>query len=368
MRATLLALGLLLALPLPASAQQVPLKSLGRFDGWRENALIGYGVVTGLAGSGDTRRNAVTRQALRNILSRLGTSVTEEQISSRNVAVVMVTAVLPPSANVGDRIDAAVSSIGDARSLAGGTLIMTPLIGPDQRTYALAQGPLLTGGYRYDSDLNNQQRNTPTSAILQGGATIETPVESPVLARDGELSFLLARPDFSTAQRVAAEIGGRLGQGSAWARGADEVRIRFGGGPVEVTAFIASLENILVEPGRRPRVVINERTGTVVAGGDVTISSVVIAQGDIKVTVTAQRTASQPSFVSGFASDVGSLVVTNTRLEVDQVGDRAFAMPNTSVADLVQALSRARIDTRRMISILQAIQAAGALHAEIVVQ
>ncbi len=280
----------------------------------------------------------------------------------------MVTAVLPPSANVGDRIDAAVSSIGDARSLAGGTLIMTPLIGPDQRTYALAQGPLLTGGYRYDSDLNNQQRNTPTSAILQGGATIETPVESPVLARDGELSFLLARPDFSTAQRVAAEIGGRLGQGSAWARGADEVRIRFGGGPVEVTAFIASLENILVEPGRAParrdqrahRHRGRGRRRDDLERGD--------RQGDIKVTVTAQRTASQPSFVSGFASDVGSLVVTNTRLEVDQVGDRAFAMPNTSVADLVQALSRARIDTRRMISILQAIQAAGALHAEIVVQ
>lgn len=365
----LAALMLLLALPLPALAQQVPLKGLGRFGGWRQNALIGYGLVTGLAGSGDTRRSEVTRQALRNVLSRLGTSVTEDQISSRNVAVVMVTAVLPASANVGDRIDATVSSIGDARSLAGGTLIMTPLLGPDQRTYALAQGPLLTGGHYFDSDLNQQQRNYPTSAVLEGGATIESAVESSLLSSDGELSFLLREPSFATAQRIAERIGERMGYGAATARNADEVRIRFNGAPGELTAFVARLENILVEPDATPRIVINERTGTVVAGGGVMISSVVIAQGDIKVTVTGERSASQPSFYAGLASDVGSLVVTNTKLKVEQgSGDRAFTFPNTSVADLVQALSRARVDTRRTISILQAIRAAGALHAEIIVQ
>jgi flagellar P-ring protein precursor FlgI len=368
MRWMLLLLAMFL-LPAEALAQQVPLKGLGRFGGARENALIGYGVVTGLAGSGDTRRNVVTRQALRNILSRLGTNLTEDQISSRNVAVVMVTAVLPSSANVGDRIDATVSSIGDARSLAGGTLIMTPLLGPDQRTYALAQGSLLVGGYRFDADLNQQQRNYPTTAVLQGGATIETPVESTLINGTGELSFLLSKPSHTTAQRIADRISGRIGFGKAWARNADEVRIRFAGGPGDVTRFVSELENILVEPDTKPRIVINERTGTVVAGGDVMISSVVIAQGDIKVTVTGERMASQPSFISGFASDVGSLVVTNTKLEVDQgSADRTFAMPNTSVADLVQALSRARVDTRRTISILQAIQAAGALHAEIIVQ
>lgn len=363
--AKLLAAVVLLALPIPALAQQVPLKSLGRFAGWRQNALIGYGLVTGLAGSGDTRRSAVTRQALRNVLSRLGTSVTEEDISSRNVAVVMVTAVLPPSANIGDRIDATVSSIGDARSLAGGTLIMTPLLGPDQRPYALAQGPLLTGGYRFDADLNQQQRNFPTAAVLQGGATIETAVDSPLLSTDGELSFLLGEPSFSTAQRIAE----RIGTGQAWAKSADEVRIRFSGQPSEITGFVARIEELLVEPAGNPRIVINERTGTVVAGGNVMISSVVIAQGDIKVTVTAERTASQPSFISGFASDVSSLVVTNTKLEVEQGStDKAFRFPNTSVADLVQALAKARVDTRRTIAILQAIKAAGALHADIIVQ
>ncbi len=364
-----LAVALLLAAPLPAFAQQVPLKGLGHFGGWRENSLIGYGIVTGLAGSGDTRRSEVTRLALRNVLIRLGTSVTEDQISSRNVAVVMVTASLPASANVGDRIDATVSSIGDARSLAGGTLIMTPMLGPDQRTYALAQGPLLVGGSHFESDLNQQQRNYPTSAILQSGATIETAVESTLIGADGEIAFLLKDPSFSTAQRIAERISERIGYQAAWAKGADEVRIRFGGTPAEITGFVARIENLMVEPDTMPRIVINERSGTVVAGGGVMLSSVSIAQGDIKVTITQQNTASQPNFYSGFASDVRSLVVTNTRLEVDQgSGDRTFTFPNTSVADLFRALSHARVDTRRTISILQAIRAAGALHADIVVQ
>lgn len=360
---------LLVAMPIAAEAQQVPVKGLGRFAGWRENALVGYGLVSGLSGSGDTRRSVVTRQALRNILSRLGTNVTEDQISSRNVAVVMVTAVLPPSANVGDRIDVMVSSIGDARSLAGGTLIMTPLLGPDQRPYALAQGALLAGGHRFESELNQAQRNYPTSAVLPGGATIEAPVQSMIVGAGGELSFLLSNPSFSTAQRIADGISAQVGMGAARAVNADEVRIRYDGAATDVAGFVAQIENVLVEPDSLPRIVINERTGTVVAGRDVMISSVAIAQGDIKVTVVADNVASQPSFISGFASDVRSLVVTNTTLEVDEgVGDVAFRLPNTSVADLVQALNRARVDTRRMISILQAIKAAGALHADIVIQ
>lgn len=359
---------LLLSIHGPVRAQSVPLKAIGHFGGWRQNALVGYGIVTGLAGSGDTRRNAVTRQTLRNVLTRLGITVADEDISSRNVAVVMVTAVLPSSANVGDRIDAVISSIGDARSLAGGTLIMTPLLGPDARPYALAQGPLLAGGYSFDSNLNQQQRNFPTTAILQSGATIETAVDAQVLQKDGSISFLLADPDFTTADRIAAAINLELGQGVAWAKGADEVRVRFAGDPSTLTGFLARLESIHVDPDRPARVVINERTGTVVAGGDVTISSVVIAQGDIKVTVTADRQASQPGFISGFAGDVRSLVVTNTKLDVEQgKGDATIRMPNTTVADLVLSLSRAHVDTRRMISILQAIKSAGALHADIIV-
>ncbi len=360
---------LAIALAAPAVAQQVPLTALGRFQGWRENSLIGYGLVTGLAGSGDTRRSEVTRQALRNVLSRLGTSVTDDQISSRNVAVVIVVATLPASANVGDRIDATVSSVGDARSLAGGTLLMTPLIGPDQRPYALAQGPLVAGGHSFESEQNVRQRNYPTTAVLQGGATVETSVDAQILGGNGELAFLLGDPNFATAQRIADAVNGRFGPQAAWVKNADEVRIRFQGDPQQLAAFVAELQGLTVQPDRAPRVVINERTGTIVAGGDVTISSVVISQGDVRITVTAENYASQPSFISGFASDVRSLVVTNTQLEVDEDrGDAVVQFPNTTVADLVEGLSRARVNTRRTISILQAIKAAGALHADIIVQ
>lgn len=360
-----------LAAAMPARATPVPLGGLGRFQGWRDNALIGYGLVTGLAGSGDTRRNAVTRQTLRNVLLRLGTTVADEEINSRNVAVVIVTATLPASANVGDRLTIAVSSVGDARSLAGGTLLMTPLLGPDQRTYALAQGPVLAGGYDFANDLNRTQRNFPTTAILEGGATVETAVDAQLLASDGSVGFVLSEPSFEWAERIARAVNGQMGA-VASVRNADEVRIAYHGDRADFASFMARLEQVAVEPVQVPRVVINERTGTIVAGGDVRISSVVIAQGDLKVTITGERTASQPGFLNGFASDfdnVGSLVVTNTRLTVeDRAHDTVVSFPNTTVADLVQGLSRARVDTRGIISVLQAVKAGGALHAAILVQ
>jgi len=378
-RGALSLLALLLAgLAAPASAGArpatagVPLSGIGRFQGWRDNALIGYGLVTGLAGSGDTRRNGVTRQALRNVLSRLGTSVTDDEINSRNVAVVIVTSTLPASANVGDRLTVTVSSIGDARSLAGGTLLMTPLLGPDQHVYALAQGPLLAGGYDFKSDLNREQRNYPTTAMLEAGATVETAVDTQLLASDGSVGFVLSEPSFEGAERIAEAINMQFGSGVASVKNADEVRIAFRGDASQFAQFMARLESLPVEPVRTPRVVINERTGTIVAGGDVRISSVVIAQGDLKVTITGERTASQPNFAGGFASDldsVGSLVVTNTKLTVeDRKRDTVVNFPNTTVADLVQGLSRAKVDTRGIISVLQAIKAAGALHAAILVQ
>lgn len=358
--------------PALAHALPVPLTGLGRFQGWRDNALIGYGLVTGLPGSGDTRRNSVTRQTLKNVLLRLGTTVSDEQINSRNVAVVIVTATLPASANVGDRLTITVSSIGDARSLTGGTLLMTPLLGPDQRTYALAQGPVLAGGYDFANDLNRSQRNFPTTAVIEGGATVETAVDAQVLGSDGTLGFVLSEPSFEGAERIATAVNARFGIGSAIVRNADEVRIAYRGDPVQFAEFMARLEQVAVDPVRVPRVVVNERTGTIVAGGDVRISSVVIAQGDLKVTITGERTASQPAFLNGFASDldnVASLVVTNTRLTVeDRARDTVVSFPNTTVADLVQGLSRAKVDTRGIISVLQAIKAGGALHAAILVQ
>lgn len=351
------------------AAAEVPLRALGRFDGWRENALVGYGLVTGLSGSGDSRSSVVTRRALRNVLSRLGTTVAEADVSSRNVAVVVVTATLPASANVGDRIDVTVSSIGDARSIAGGTLLMTSLAGPDQQIYALAQGPLVVGGYQFEAQLNLSQRNHPTTGRIVLGASVERAIDAKLLDGRGAISFLLAEPDFGTARKVAEAVNRHFGPGVAVAENADRVRIAAPAEPRTLAEFVSSVQELAVEPGRQYRVVVNERTGTVVAGGDVTIAPVVISQGDLRVTVATRNEGSQPAFFSGLAGDVGSLVISNTKLDVETGRKDATArFGSTTIGDLVQGLASLRVDTRRIISILQALKSAGALHAEIVVQ
>lgn len=373
---TLLAAVLALAaIGAPALAEEVRVKDIGRFQGWRDNALVGYGVVIGLSGSGDSPRSEVTRQALKNVLGRLGVNVSPDQVQSRNVAAVMVTATLPPSANVGDRIDVTVSSIGDARSLVGGTLLMTPLMGPDQRSYALAQGQLVIGGYRFDADLNRQQKNYPTSGVMPGGATVEAAVDAHLLGPDGALTFILKDPDFTTAERVADAINLALGGGVASVRDADAVSIAAQADRARLYRLIARIENVRVNPDSQARVVINERSGTVVAGGGVRISSVVISQGDVRVSVTAENQASQPIYGYAYGGvgggedgGVRSLIVTNTKLEVTESKDAVVQFPDTTVADLVQGLTRAHVDTRSTIAILQAIKAAGALHADILVQ
>ena len=371
----LLVLGLLAgAMPAAASAP-VRVKDLGRFLGWRENALVGYGVVVGLSGSGDSPRSEITRQAMRNVLSRMGANLLPEQVQSRNVAAVIVTANLPPSAHVGDPIDVNVSSIGDARSIAGGTLLMTPLQAPDRRVYALAQGPLVVGGHRFDADLNSQQRNYPTSGRIPGGATVETPVAASLVDAQGDLTFVLNDPDPATADRIARAVDAALP--GAHARVRDAASIQFSAGAsADVNGLVARLGELSVAPDQRARVVINERTGTVVAGGDVRISSVVVSQGDIRVTVKAERTASQPEGYGGYGLGQGtggdgvrSLVVTNTRLDVNEGhGDAVRHFPDTTVSDLVEGLTRLKVNTRGIIAVLQAVRAAGALHAELVVQ
>lgn len=372
MRTMIRMIAILLCLVGPAqqaSAQQVPIRALGRFDGWRENALVGYGLVTGLAGSGDSRANAVTRQALRNVLSRLGSVVSEQDISSRNVAVVIVTASLPASANVGDRIDVTVSSIGDARSIAGGTLLMTTLEGPDRQVYALAQGPLIVGGYQFDAQQNVAQRNHPTTGRVVNGASIERPVDARLVNTNGEMAFLLSEPNFETAQNIATAVNGRFGAGTARVENADRVVLVAPADPAGMPAFAASIEGLQVQPARQYRVVVNERTGTIVAGGDVMISPVVISQGDLRITVETRNEGSQPYYTSSLASDVASLTITNTRLDVEAGKDDAtIRLGSTTVGDLVQALNGLHVDTRRIISILQALKSAGALHAELIVE
>lgn len=357
-----------LSLAAPASAQSVELRDLGRFQGWRDNALVGYGLVTGLTGTGDSPRNPVTQRALSNALGRLGSNVSPEDLRSRNVAAVMVTAVLPPSANVGDRIDVNVTSIGDARSLSGGVLLMTPLMAPDQRPYALAQGPLVVGGYQFTSNQNAEQRNVPTAAVISDGATIEVATEAQTLNENGELIFLLRSASFTTAVAVADAINGSGLGARAQVADADMVRIDARGGP-DLFRLIAGVEALRITPSAAARVVVNERTGTVVAGGEVRISSVVVSQGDIRISVKQRDEASQPTVYGGYNADLTGLIVRNTSIEVDEdAGDAVVTFPNTTVGDLMDGLARVGVDTRGKIAVLQAIKAAGALHADIIVQ
>jgi len=358
--------GLLSVLALPAGAQSVRVKDLGRFLGWRDNALVGYGIVTGLAGSGDSPASSMTRDAVKNVLSRMGANITTDEVHSRNVAVVMVTAVLPPSAHMGDRIDATVSSVGDARSLVGGTLLMTPLMGPDQQPYALAQGSVVVGGYRFDAQLNRQQKNYPTSGVLAAGATIETSSSGSLVNASGDLTFILQDADATTAERVKDGVNAAVGRPVARVLDAATIDIDPHGAGGDIYGFISRIENVAVIPDARAVIVVNERAGTVVAGGGVQISSVVVSQGDIKVSVSQDNDATQP-FISGSGSGRG-LYVASKKLEAVQDQDAVVRLPNTTVADLVQALTQAHVDTRGIISILQSIKAAGALHADIVVQ
>lgn len=365
----LIALLVSLVATTPALCQEVRVRDLGHFLGWRDNALVGYGIVTGLSGSGDSPKSEATRQALRNVLSRFGSNLTPDQIRSRNVAVVMIMATYPPSANVGDKIDVSVSSVGDARSLLGGYLLMTPLLGADQRPYALAQGPLVVGGYRFDSNDNVEQRNHPTSGLVPNGATIETSVESNVLGGQTELTFVLKDPNVTTAQRLSQAINGNLGSGVAQVRDANAVKVKIGSLGVDPYVLISRIENLSITPDESARIVVNERSGTVVAGGAVRISSVVISQGDIRVSVVQDNQGSQPFVGGGFAPDLQSLIVTNTKVAISEPSkDAVVRLPNTTVADLVTALNRVHINTREMIAILQAIKTAGALHADIIVQ
>lgn len=351
-------------------AQAIRIKDIGKISGWRENALVGYGLVTGLAGTGDSARNKTTRQSIANMLSHFDVSVAADDVQSRNVAAVMVTASLAPFARSGDALDATVTSIGDARSLVGGALILAPLKGPDGRVYALAQGAVSVGGYKYDLNGNVVQKNHPTVGSIPNGATIEVGLRNEVMDAQNTVTFVLAEPDYTTAARVADAINGVLGSPAALAQDASAIEIQVPESRRRRLAdFLALLENVQVEPDRRAKVVVNERTGTVVSGGDVRISKVAVSHGDLKVSIATDNSVSQPIFVRQTGPEVRSVALANSRVEVEEKSETGFvAATNNTVADLVQALTRIKTNTRDIISILRAVKAAGALHAELVVQ
>jgi flagellar P-ring protein FlgI len=360
----------------PAGAAGAPqgdtlrIKDIGKMSGWRENALTGYGLVTGLAGTGDSARNKATRQSIANMLARFDLTIPADDVQSRNVAAVMVTAVLSPFARAGDAVDVTVTSIGDARSLVGGALMLAPLKGPDGKVYGLAQGPLSVGGYKYDMNGNVVQKNHPTVASIPGGATVEVDMHSEMRSERNTVTFVLAEPDYTTASRVAAAINARMGAQLAVAQDAGGVEIAVPDGRrARLADFMTDIENVMVEPDRRARVVINERTGTIVSGGDVRISRVAISQGDLRVSIVTDNSVSQPLLVRQVGPGVQSVPVSNSRVSVDERNETGYVAPNsTTVAELVQSLARLKTNTRDIIAILRGVKAAGALHADLIVQ
>jgi len=371
-----LAIGIALLVALLAAASSgavegVRLKDLGRIDGVRDNMVVGYGLVTGLAGTGDSSRSQATLQSIVNALQSFGVNATMSQLSTRNVAGVMVVATLPAYARPGDKLDVNVSSVGDARSLSGGTLLMMPLYGPDKSVYALAQGPLAVGGYKYELNGNSVQRNHPTAGTISEGATVEKNVAARIVKDDSRIDVLLSDPDYTTASRVAEAVNANLQSRVARAVDAGRVAVDI---PLSdrdrIVDFVARVENTIVQPDQRARVVVNERTGTVVSGGDVRISAVTVAHGNLRVSIVTDYLVSQPNgaFVNP-GSQISTQVVPQTRVDANEDTVNVVSLPpDTKVAELVEALNKIKTNTRDVIAVLQSIKAAGALHAELILQ
>lgn len=363
MRALPLLLSLLLLVPALADAAPVRVKELAQVQGVRENELFGYGLVVGLPGTGDSERVFFTSQSISSMLGRLGIRIDPKQVRVRNVAAVMVTARLPPFAKPGQQIDVNVASIGNARSLAGGVLLVTPLNGPDGQVWALAQGPIHVGGYDVGAAGSRVRKNVPTSGRIVAGATVERAVE--VDLSRGPLVFTLADPDFTTAGRVAEAFNRVLGDGMARAVDPSSIEVRV---PEDrrgdLVGVIATLESLEVEADTKARVAISERTGTVVAGANTRIRPVAVSHGALRIRIGQTPVVSQPA-PFGRGETVTERIAT---IEAEEEGRGAIALPATAtVEELVSALDLLGVAPRDLIAILQAMKAAGALDAEIVV-
>ncbi|MGR3541829.1 MAG: flagellar basal body P-ring protein FlgI [Hasllibacter sp.] len=364
----LLVLALLLTLPVQQGlAQTVRLKDIVDFDGVRGNDLLGYGLVVGLNGTGDGLRNSpFTEEILQNVLERLGVNVAGEAFRPRNVAAVLVTAELPPFARIGGRIDVTVSAIGDAASLLGGTLVMTPLNAADGRVYAVAQGTVAAAGASAEGDAARVVEGVPTVAAIPGGARVEREVEFD-LDDLADIRLALREPDFTSARRIEAAVQGALGPGSARMLDSGTVAVRVTAqGPGRVARTLAAIENLPIVPERSARVVIDQRSGTIVLGADVRISPVAVAQGGLTLTVEESPVVVQPNpFAPG-----ETVVVPRTRAAIEADRGRGFAEVGggASLAEVVAGLDALGVTPRDMGDILRTIRAAGALQGELILR
>ncbi|HEY8571038.1 flagellar basal body P-ring protein FlgI [Phenylobacterium sp.] len=353
---------LAMAVPQPAAAKS-RIKDIVEFEGVRENMLVGYGIVVGLNGTGDALRNVpMTKQSLEAMLERLGVNVRDAQLNTKNVAAVMVTAKLPAFAAAGAQIDASVSALGDAKSLLGGTLLVTPLLGADGQAYAVAQGTVQTGSISASGASGSTvSKGVPTAGRIAGGAIVEREIGFQ-LAHMGQLRMTLRNPDFTTARRIADTINGKY-PGSALAENPTIVSIRPASGQ-DMMTFVSQVENLSVEPDAPAKVVIDEVAGVIVMGENVRVSTVAIQQGNLTITVQESPAVSQPP---PFARTGQTAVVPQSQVSVDEETGRQFVTirNGASLASLVAGLNALGVTPRDMISILQTIKAAGALQADI---
>lgn len=353
---------------MPAKAAKVRIKDLVEFEGVRGNDLVGYGLVVGLNGTGDGIRNApFTEETMSNILERLGVNVTGEQFRPKNVAAVFVTGTLPPFGRAGGQIDVTVSTIGDAKSLLGGTLILTPLNGADGQIYAVAQGSVIAGGASVDGDAGSVVKGVPTSGSIPAGARIEREIEFS-LASLTTLRLALRNPDFTTALNIEKAINRKTGRQIALMLDSGTIQIDLSKSPAKSPAHLISrIENIEVSPEQKARVVVDQRSGTIVLGEDVRISRVAVSQGNLTLRVSEAPIVVQPNpFTTG--GETISVPRSNVSLDEEPGTGLAEISGDTSLSELIAGLNALGVSPRDLIDILKSIKAAGALHAEFVVR
>lgn len=348
----------------PASADS-RIKDLVDFEGIRENQLIGYGLVVGLNGTGDSLNNSpFTKQSLQAMLERLGVNTRDANLRTANVAAVMVTGNLPPFSTQGTRMDVSVSALGDAKSLQGGTLLVTPLHGANGEVYAVGQGSVAIGGFSAEGDAASITRGVPTVGRISNGAIIEREINY-ALAHQRSIRLALRNPDLTTSQRIATAINVFLGANTARALDPGTVRLdmpaNFSG---DLVGLLTEIEQLRIQPDLLAKVVIDEHTGIIVMGRDVKVSTVAVAQGNLTVTITESPEVSQPG---PLAERGQTVVVPRSAVDVNDGTKKKLAVVKEGVTlrDLVDGLNALGIGPRDMISILQTIKQAGALQAEI---
>jgi flagellar P-ring protein precursor FlgI len=361
-----LSAAMILALGVPAMAGPIRIKDLVEFDGVRGNDLVGYGLVVGLNGTGDGLRNSpFTEEIMTNLLERLGVNVTGEKFQPKNVAAVFVTAALPPFSRAGARIDVSVSAIGDAKSLLGGTLIMTPLNGADGQIYAVAQGAIIAGGISAEGQASKVVQGVPTAGVIPSGAHVEREVEFDFSTLHS-VRLALRAPDFTTAQRIESAINGAFGRRVAQMEDSGTITLDIDATRMNSPAHvIARLENLTVQPETRARVVVDQRSGTIVMDEDVRISRVAIAQGNLTLRIDETPQVVQPNpFAEG-----ETVVVPRSETSIENAPGTGLAVVRggANLSEVVAGLNALGVAPHDMIDILKSINAAGALHAEFIV-